>query len=284
MSLVDVGPPVIDAHHHLWNYNAEEYRWIDDTMQPLRRDFGVHDLTATLQAAGVAGAVAVQARQTLHETRWLLELAAEQPMMRGVVGWVPLIDERVEEVLEEFAGEPKLKGVRHVLQAEPAEYMLTTEFGRGLHVLERLGLRYDLLLHQGQLPAATELVRRHPKLTFVLDHLAKPQIAERELEPWAKNLRELARHENVFCKISGMVTEARWTAWTVKNLRPYFEIALEAFGPNRLIYGSDWPVCLVASSYGQWVETVNELIADLSASERAAIMGGNAVKVYGLDR
>ena len=251
-------------------------------MLPLRRDFGVGELTATLKTAGVDGAIAVQARQTLEETRWLLNLAAAEPRMLGVVGWVPLIEERVEAVLGEFAGQAKLKGVRHVLQGETAEYMLTAEFGRGLQVVERMGLRYDLLLHKGQLRPATELVGRHPGLTFVLDHVAKPAISVGELEPWAKDLRALARHNNVFCKISGMVTEAKWLKWTSQDLRPYFEVALESFGPQRLIYGSDWPVCLVASSYGRWIETVKNLTAALSVGERAAIMGRNAVKAYGL--
>ncbi len=284
MSSIEVATPVIDAHHHLWQYTAEEYSWIDDTMKRLRRDFGVSHLTETLKAAGVDGAIAVQARQTLEETRWLLKLANLEPKMLGVVGWVPLIDQRLEEIMVELAGETKLKGVRHVLQAEPAEYMLTPDFGRGLNLLEHLGLRYDLLLHKGQLPAATELVARHPNLTFVLDHVAKPAIAAGELEPWAQNLRDLARHKNVFCKLSGMVTEATWDTWTPQDLQPYFDVALEAFTPDRLMYGSDWPVCLVASSYSRWINTVHSLIARLSDTERTAIMGGNAIKVYGLHR
>ena len=282
MDLFHRKTPVIDAHHHLWKYSVEEYGWIDDAMLPLRRDFGIGEFSATLEAAQVNGAIAVQARQTLEETRRLLHLAAAEPQMLGVVGWVPLIDDGVEEVLNEFAGDAKLKGVRHVLQAEATEYMRTPQFGRGLNVLERLGLRYDLLLHKGQLRAATELVARHPGLTFVLDHVAKPAIAAGDLEPWANDLRNLARHKNVFCKLSGMITEAEWSSWTNEDLRPYFDVALESFGPQRLMYGSDWPVCLVASSYGRWIETVKELTAALSAVEQAAVMGGTAIEVYGL--
>ncbi len=273
---------VIDSHHHFWRYTEADYGWIPPTWSALRRDFLPVDLAAELASAGVHGVISVQARQSLVETIWLLELASKHPIIRGVVGWVPLIDPAIDAVLDTVCAQPKLRAVRHVLQGEPDDYLARTDFDRGIAAVTRHGLAYDLLILERQLPAAIKLVDRHPNQVFVLDHIAKPRIASGELEPWARNLRELARRPHVVCKISGMVTEADVGTWTPAQLRPYFNVVIEAFGPQCLLFGSDWPVCLAGVSYGTWKKTVEAWIAPLSEGERAAIMGDNAVRIYRL--
>jgi L-fuconolactonase len=273
----------LDAHHHLWRYSADEYGWIDDAMEPLRRDFLPADLTAEMRAAGVEGAIAVQARQTLEETRWLLDLADRNEAIRGVVGWAPIASGEFAAALEEFKGRPKLKGLRHVVQAEPDQgYLLREDFNRGIGVLRGSGLVYEVLIYEHQLPHTIEFVDRHPDQVFVLDHIAKPRIRERVLEPWAGKMCELARRENVSCKLSGMVTEADWNGWTLEGLRPYLDVVVEAFGPQRLMAGSDWPVCLVACGYAQWFGVLAEYFAGFSEAECEAVFGGTAKRVYRL--
>jgi L-fuconolactonase len=274
----------IDAHHHFWHYATDEYGWISNAMQPLQRDFLSQDLREEMNRADVQGAVSVQARQTLDETRWLLRLAEKNSFLRGVVGWAPLTSADFPEILDEFAANPKLKGLRHVLQDEPDDgFMLREEFNRGIRALGGTELVYDILIHERHLPTAAEFVDRHLNQIFVLDHLAKPAIREQRLSPWNKHLKELAKRPHVYCKISGMVTEANWDDWTTESLQPYFDTALECFGPSRLLAGSDWPVCLLASSYGRWWQTLDMLVSTLSVAEQAAILGDNAVRVYHLD-
>ena len=272
----------IDAHHHFWNYDPVEYDWIDDDMVAIQRDFGPADLRAAAGEAGVDGVVSVQARQTVEETRWLLELAGRDELIRGVVGWVPLVSPRVGETLGRLAANPKLRGVRHVLQAEADEFFRRDDFNRGLRQLKTLGLTYDILIYERQLPLAIELVDRHPQQVFVLDHMAKPRVRDGILSPWRENIRELARRENVYCKLSGMVTEADYDDWTVEQLRPYAEVVLEAFGPQRVMAGSDWPVCLVACGYRRWWEILESFITGLSPDEQREILGGAAVRAYQL--
>lgn len=252
-------------------------------MEVIRRDFLPADLESELRAAGVAGAVSVQARHSLAETTWLLDLAERHAFLRGVVGWVPLTEPALAGVLESLAGRSKLKGVRHILQDEPDDaYMLRADFNAGIGLLERFGLVYDILVFERQLPQALQLVDRHPHQVFVLDHIAKPRIREHALSPWRENVTELARRANVYCKLSGMVTEADWQAWSPGDLRPYFEAALGAFGPQRLMFGSDWPVLLLAGSYPRWHAALSEAISTLSESERERIMGGTAREAYRL--
>jgi L-fuconolactonase len=272
----------IDAHHHFWKYDPAEYGWVDDAMAVIRRDFLPADLERAIGDGGVDGVISVQARQTVEETQWLLDLTGRHDFIRGVVGWAPLASPTVERDLGRFASHPKLKGVRHVLQAEADGYMLGREFNEGIAKLRRHGLVYDILITESQLPAAIELVDRHPSQTFVLDHVAKPRIRKNILSPWRENIRDLARRANVFCKISGMVTEADYHAWTPAQLRPYVDTVLECFGPKRLMFGSDWPVCLVACGYRRWVDLVKEFIATLSPGERACILGETAQRAYRL--
>jgi L-fuconolactonase len=274
----------VDAHHHLWRYSAAEYGWIDGSMAALQRDFLVPELERELKAAGVGACVAVQARQTLEETEWLLGLAEQSAVIRGVVGWAEIAGEGFAAELERLCARPLLKGLRHVAQAEPAGFLDGGDFNRGIAAMLDPGLIYDVLIVARQLEEATRLVDRHPQQVFVLDHIAKPEIARGEIDGWSRGIQELARRENVSCKLSGMVTEADWGAWTPEGLRPYFDVVLEAFGARRLMVGSDWPVMTVACSYQRWWDVVEGWLAELSSEERAEVEGGVAERVYRLSR
>lgn len=274
---------VIDAHHHFWTYDPAEYRWIDESMTALRRNFGPADLQRETAAAGVDGVVSVQARQSMAETEWLLQLAADHALIRGVVGWVPLVDPAIDGLLERLTGWTQLRGVRHVLQDEADDgFMLRADFQRGLRAAARHGLVYDILIFPRHLKHAATLADAFPEQQFVLDHAAKPPLRHGDLRAWAADLRELGRRPHVACKFSGLVTEADHAGWTDAQIGAAFETALEAFGPDRLLFGSDWPVCLLACGYARWVSLVRRLLAGLSPDEQAAILGGNAVRVYQL--
>lgn len=272
----------IDAHHHLWRYSTAEFGWIDDSLSELRRDFMAKDLERELAAANVDGTVVVQARQSDEETQWLLSLAREMPQILGVVGWAEIGAEDFAKRVEQLVREPRLVGLRHVVQAEPEGFLDGAEFNRGIRAMQGTGLVYDILIYERQLEEATRFVDRHPEQPFVLDHIAKPRIAAGELEPWRKRIVELARRPNVCCKISGMVTEANPKNWTPAQLRPYLETVVEAFGPRRLMTGSDWPVCLVETSYEGWWDLLRGYFAEFSEHERASIFGECAMKTYGL--
>jgi L-fuconolactonase len=273
----------IDAHHHLWQYNAAEYGWLDDEMRALRRDFLPKDLLPELAAAGIDGTVAVQARQTLDETRWLLDMADECEAIRGVVGWAPIAGEDFPGVMEEFEHRTKLKGLRHVIQGEPDEnYILRADFNSGILAMQGSGLVYDILIYERHLPQTIEFVDEYPDQIFVLDHIAKPRIGAGIMQPWADNLHELALRQNVWCKVSGLATEADWKSWTPDTLRPYLDVVVDAFGVDRLMAGSDWPVCLVATEYTRWFEVLRTYFARFSENEQDAIFGGTAIEVYQL--
>jgi L-fuconolactonase len=274
----------IDAHHHLWRYSPQEYQWLDESMTALRRDFLPEDLNREMLAAGIDGAVAVQARQTMEETRWLLTQAEQFDTICGVVGWAPLAAENFPGVMEEFEDRPKLKGLRHVIQDEKDEnYILREDFNSGIRAMLGSGLVYDILIYERQLPQAIDFVDRHPEQVFVLDHLAKPMVAAGRMQPWAERIRELGRRENVWCKVSGMVTEADWSGWSAEILRPYLDVVVDAFGVERLMAGSDWPVCLLASEYGRWFDVLRDYFSSFSEAERDAFFGVTAVEVYGLE-
>jgi L-fuconolactonase len=273
----------IDAHQHFWRYDQGEYGWIDDSMGALRRDFLPADLKPELERAGFQGCVAVQARQTLQETRWLLELAERAPFILGVVGWVDLRSSGVGFELEALAYESKFVGVRHIVQSEPDDrFLLQPEFLCGISILEEFDLAYDILIYAKHLPVAAEFVARFPRQRFVLDHLAKPPIKSGALDPWARGIRELAAFPNVYCKVSGLVTEADWQAWKPEDMRPYLDVAFECFGPNRLMIGSDWPVCTVAAPYSLVMDVVKNYLSKYAAEERNAVLGGNAAKLWRL--
>jgi L-fuconolactonase len=276
----------IDSHQHFWDYNPEEYPWMQgEKMNPIRRNFGPGDLERVQSKVGLDGSIAVQARQSLKESRWLLELAAQDARIKGVVGWVDLRSESVEAELEELSQNEKFVGVRHVVHDEPDdEFMLRPEFLRGLGKLHGYGMTYDLLLFPKHLPVAVEVVKKFPEQPFVLDHIAKPHIKDGGLSPWYKQIAALAAYPNVYCKVSGMVTEAAWRAWNKRDFRPYLDVVFDAFGEDRLMFGSDWPVCLLSADYDEVVQIVTDYLQDLGAGTSEKIMGENAVRFYGVAR
>ncbi len=275
---------VIDAHHHLWSYKSSDFAWITSDMSVIARDFLPNHLHAELQRAHVDGTVAVQAIQTVEETEWLLSLARECSYLRGVVGWAPICSASFPTFLDRFKHQKKLKGLRHVIQDEPDDnFILRSDFNRGISAMAGSGLVYDILIFAKHLPAAIQFVDRQPNQVFVLDHIAKPPIKAAILEPWRSHIRQLAERKNVFCKISGVVTEANWSEWRVEDLQPYVDVILEAFGPERLMAGSDWPVCLLATTYSNWFATLHKILHSLSASEKENIFGNVASYVYHLD-
>lgn len=274
----------LDAHQHFWRYDPTEHEWMTDQMAAIKRDFLPSNLKPLLNSAGFEGCVAVQARQSIQETRWLLELAADNAFIRGVVGWLDLRSDALPAQLEEFAEQPKLVGVRHVVQDEPDDdFMRGPAFRHGIAQLSAHGLTYDLLLLPKHLSAAAELVREFPEQPFILDHMAKPLIEAGVLSPWQGDLRELALFPNVYCKLSGMVTEATWLRWKPHEFGPYLDVVFEAFGPQRLMIGSDWPVCTLSASYDATMRIVMEYVQQFPQSVQEAVLGGNCARFYGLD-
>ena len=274
----------IDAHQHFWVYEPREYAWIDGSMGALQRDFLPGDLQPELRRCGFDGCVAVQARHTVEETRWLLGLAEKFPFVRGVVGWVDLRAPDLRRVLKLFAGNGKLVGVRHIVQSEPDDrFLLRPEFLRGIAMLEEFGLAYDILIYARHLGVAAEFVRQFPRQRFVLDHLAKPPIKSGDLREWERGIRELAKSPNVMAKLSGLVTEADWAAWRPEQITACVDVAFNCFGAKRLMIGSDWPVCTVAGTYTRVMEIVTKYVERCTAEELEAVLGGNAARFWKLD-
>lgn len=273
----------IDAHQHFWMYSASEYEWIDESMAALRRNFLPDDLKPELENAGFHGSIAVQARQAPEETRWLLDLADRAPWILGVVGWADLRSPEVRSQLTVLCRNSKLVGVRHVVQSELDDrFLMQPDFLRGIGVLGEFDLAYDLLIYARHLPVAAEFVERFPRQRFVLDHLAKPPIKSGDIDSWAQGISRLAAFPNVFCKLSGMVTEADWRGWKAEQLFPYLDVTFESFGPDRLMIGSDWPVCLVAASYMRATEIVRNYLLQKSPESQDLVLGGNAQRFYRL--
>ncbi len=274
---------LIDAHQHFWIYDPAEYDWIDDSMAALRRNFLPNDLKLELDNSGFHGSVAVQARQTLEETRWLLELADRSPWILGVVGWVDVRSPDIRSQLKLLCQNSKLVGVRHVVQSEPDDrFLLQPDFLRGVSALEEFDLAYDILICTKHLPVAAEFVKRFPHQRFVLDHLAKPPIRSGAIDFWAQGIKRLAEFPNVFCKLSGLVTEADWERWEPAQIIPFLDVAFESFGADRLMVGSDWPVCLVAASYARAVEVVKAYLLAQKPDHREDVLGGNARRFWRL--
>lgn len=274
---------VIDAHQHFWHYDPSEHTWMTPDQQVLMRDYLPVDLEKAAIAAGVSGTVAVQARRSLEETGWLLSLAATEPLVRGVVGWFDFESPTLEGDLERFAADPLLVGARELVHDMPGpDYAVSAVHRHGVAAVGRAGLAYDLLLRPEHLAAATALVDEFTDQRFVVDHVAKPAVSRGELEPWAAALRTIAEREHVYCKLSGLVTEADWTGWRPEQFTPFFEVAIEAFGPDRLMFGSDWPVCLCAGEYLTVMRLLESALGSLSDAERRAVMGDNAKRFYRL--
>ncbi|MEI8212194.1 MAG: amidohydrolase family protein [Planctomycetota bacterium] len=274
----------VDSHHHFWAYSKEEYGWIQENMGVLRKDFLPQELLKETQATHVDYVVSVQARQDLRETKFLLDQSVGHPWIRGVVGWIPLADPNVGKTIEALQAQKLLKGVRHVVQDEPDEHFLDREdFNAGIRLLKGVDWVYDLLVFGKQLPMTIRFVDRHPDQRFVLDHIAKPVIQSSGIDQqWERDFRELAKRPNVMCKFSALVTEVRDPTWTVESLRPYWNVAIHAFGPDRLMFGSDWPVCLLRATYADWVATVSLFASELSSQEQANFWGRNANRAYKL--
>ena len=273
----------IDSHHHLWRYNAPDYAWMNDAMTQLRQDFLIPELENVMREAGVEGTVAVQARQTVTETEWLLDIAEHHPFILGVVGWAPLAAPNVGAIVGRLAQHRRLKGLRHVLHDEPDDfYMLDDDFNRGIDLLETYRLAYDILIFERHLPQTIAFVDRHPGQVFVIDHIGKPRIRDGVMSPWREHMENLAKRENVYCKVSGMTTEANWNMWSPDMLRPYFDVVLSAFGPNRLMFGSDWPVLTLAGTYKTWMNTFRSFVHELSAAEQESLYRSTAIAAYQL--
>jgi len=277
---------IVDAHHHVWDPATAEYPWMTGALAPIRRRFTPDDLAPELAATGVEGTILVQTRSSEDETAEFLALAAGTPFIRGVIGWVDLTAPAVGDAIAALLARPggdRLVGIRHQAHDEPdPEWLLRAEVVRGIAAVGTAGLAYDLLVRARELPAALELARRLPDVRFVIDHLAKPEIASGELEPWRERIAAFADLPHVACKVSGLVTEADWSSWTIDELQPYVDHAIAVFGPERLLFGSDWPVCLLAASYEDVVEAALTTMSEFDVIGQAAVMGGNATRIYGL--
>ncbi|MEL7121094.1 MAG: amidohydrolase family protein [Bacteroidota bacterium] len=272
----------IDTHNHFWEYDPIRDSWIDDSMGAIRRDFLPQDLFPILHKSKVDACITVQANQSEKETTFLLELAEENSFIKGVVGWVDLLADNVEERLAFFSEQPKLKGIRHILQAEPNDFVLRKDFQNGIAHLNKFKLVYDILIYPSQIANSINLVEKFPDQTFVLDHVAKPDIRNNQILHWKKDIEILASYPNVFCKVSGLVTEASWNNWKYEDFKPYLDVVFEAFGVERIMFGSDWPVCLLAAKYDEVIGIVERYILQLSKEEKNKVMGLNAMKVYGI--
>lgn len=266
----------IDSHQHFWNYNPEEYRWITDEMAAIRNDYAPEDLAPLLDSIGFDGAIAVQARTTLEETEWLVALAEKYDPIKGVVGWIDLRSPDVETVLARYPEGSVLKGVRYMSDT------IDEQLDNGMAALGRYGLACDLLIHPPDIPAATALVKRYPEQRFVVDHIAKPLIRDRNMSPWRDDIRGLAKLDNVWCKLSGMVFEAVWRHWEPSDFTPYIDVVYETFGPDRLMIGSNWPVCLVAGDYKPVMEIVIDYARKLSSEAGEKILGSTCAQFYGV--
>ncbi|MEZ0539303.1 amidohydrolase family protein [Fibrella arboris] len=272
----------IDAHQHFWLYTPERDSWITEDMAVIRRDFLPADLEPVLAANGMEGCVAVQASQSDEETMFLVSLAQAYGIVRGVVGWVDLRANDLYERLEAYSQFEEIRGFRHVAQAEPDDFLRRPEVIRGIRQLAAFEFTYDILIYPSQLKAALQLVRAVPEVNFVIDHLAKPAIRKQEINHWSNFMAELAKQPNVSCKVSGMVTEANWQSWNKSDLFPYLDVVFERFGPDRLMFGSDWPVCLVAADYTQVKTVIADYVAPWGDEVRAKVFGANATRFYNL--
>jgi L-fuconolactonase len=273
----------IDSHQHFWKFDPIRDSWIDDSMRQIQRDFLPEDLLPLLAENKFQGCVAVQASQSEEETGFLLDLASKNDFIKGVVGWVDLRDENISERLSHFSKYEKLKGFRHVVQGEPDDFMFRKDFRNGIAALKEFNFTYDILIFHRQLSAAIDLVKSFPEQVFVIDHIAKPDIKLRDIESWKKGMEEIAKFENVSCKISGMVTEADWNQWKPSDLKPYLDVIFENFSTDKLMFGSDWPVCNVASNYTEVVKTLEDYISQLSTQDQNKIWYENAKSFYKLN-
>ena len=273
---------VLDSHQHFWKYDPHRDSWIDENMKTLRRDFLPKDLDPILEKNGINGCIAVQADQSEHETEFLLSLTKNNSFIKGVVGWVDLRADNIEERLAHYSSNNLLKGVRHIVQAEPDDFMLGEKFKYGISLLTQFGLTYDILVLPPQLPATIQFVNKFPSQKFVIDHMAKPNIKKGEMVAWKNNMEELAKSPNIYCKISGLVTEADWKNCKKEDFSPYLDLIFKAFGVDRIMFGSDWPVCKLAAEYRQQLEIIESYISSFSSEDKKKIMGENTIRFYNI--
>jgi L-fuconolactonase len=273
----------IDSHQHFWKFDPVRDHWITDKMSVLRRDFLPEDLIPEMKDHGMDGCIAVQADQSETETRFLLDLASRHPQILGVVGWLDLCSPDIRSSLQAYSNCKKLRGLRHIVQAESDDrFMMRKSFMHGISCLQEFGLTYDILVYENQLPAALEFTTHFPEQSFVIDHIGKPPIRSGERIPWTRCIRELANLKNVYCKISGLITEADWKHWRAEDVIPYLDIVFESFGAYRVMFGSDWPVCLLAGTYQQVVELIQNYLEPLPGTVQASVFGLNAKRFYGV--
>lgn len=274
----------IDSHVHFWKYDKQTYAWIDDSMRELQKDFLPEHLLPTLKRNGIDGIVAVQADQSELETHFLVEMAKTHSFIKGVVGWIDLLNERLADRLDYFSQYEVIKGWRHIVQGEADGFLARPEFRRAMPLLQQRGYSYDILVFARQLPQATDFALAFPDNLFILDHAGKPDIRTGEIKQWEAHIRLLATHPNLHCKLSGLFTEAKWKRWSAAEFYPYLDILFDAFGSNRLLFGSDWPVMLLSGIYVQWKSLIEKYMENLSEDDRMAVMGGNAERLYRLDQ
>jgi L-fuconolactonase len=272
----------VDSHVHFWQYDKKEYDWISDEMEVLKQDYLPRTLASTLQRNGIDGCIAVQARQSELETHWLVELAKTNDIIKGVVGWIDLRSDDLGKRLEYFSQYHSIKGYRHVVQGEPDDFLLRKEFQKGVQALQPYGYTYDILIYHNQLKPATEFASRFPDQKFVIDHCAKPDIFNKKIDEWKQSMQEIAKHPLMYCKLSGLFTEARWKKWSPADFYPYLDVVFEAFGPDRLLFGSDWPVMLLSGMYVQWKSLLEKYMENFEEEDKEKIFGGNAMAFYGL--
>lgn len=273
---------IIDTHQHFWKYNSTDFGWVTDDMQVLRKDYLPDELEVILKNNQVNGCIAVQADQSETETNFLLELAASNSFISGVVGWIDLRNPFLDERLQHYNQFPKLKGFRHILQSEEPAFMLQDNFLNGINLLQKYNFTYDILIYPKHLAAALELAKQFPQQSFVIDHMAKPNVNHKEIHEWEKGIRAISNCTNVYCKLSGLVTEANWQTWTNQDLLPYINIIVQAFGIDRIMFGSDWPVCLLASSYDRWLSVVKDFFSEYTIADQEKIFSQNAIIFYHL--
>lgn len=272
----------IDSHVHFWIYDKKRNAWITDNMKILKQDYLPENIMQSLKRNDVDGCLAVQASPTEYETHFLVELEKTHSIIKGVVGWVDLQNQNIEERLEYFSQYPGIKGWRHVVQSEPDDFLLREDFQRGIRALSKYDCTYDILIYHHQLKPALEFVSRFPYQKFVIDHCAKPDIKSKSIDEWSRLIKEMAKYENVYCKISGLLTETNWKTWSAKDFYPYLDTAFEAFGTDRLLFGSDWPVMLLSGIYVQWKSLLEKYMENHTEEDRLNVFGENAMKFYNL--
>ena len=274
---------IIDSHQHFWYYSPKKHGWIDDSMHVLHRDFKPQDLLPVFKKNKIDGCIAVQADTTIEETSFLLSIAEEHDFVLGVVGWVDLCDPNIEKKLEQFSGKDNLKGYRHIVQDEPNGFLDRSDFRAGIKKLASYNYTYDVLIYPHQLEEAIRFVKAFPNQYFILDHLAKPYIKNKKIDLWQEHITQLATFDNISCKVSGIVTEANWDNWRFTDLTPYLDVITNTFGTERLLFGSDWPVCLLGSSYEEILQIVATYFESFSQDEKESIFYKNAQAIYQID-